>query len=282
MHRTGLNIACSLLGAVFIHSNFAFRTFAGRGMHFDSIVIVGATSAIAQATARHLIEHCSCFVLAARDYERLELVATDLRNRGAQRVHTLLFDAEHRWGYDFVERISTLTGGAFPDAALIAHGILPQTTEAFLDREVAQQVIQINTCSVIALCADICRHFEERGRGILAVISSVAADRGRMNNFLYSASKAALDTYLDGLRLRWRSRSHELRVVTIKPGYVRTPMTAHLQRMIGAASPDRVGRAIAQLLLRGSRGKRYIPWWWRPLMAVVRSLPERAMLFIRQ
>ncbi len=251
-------------------------------MHFDSMLIVGATSAIAQATARHLIEQCSCFILAARNHERLEIVASDLRNRGARQVHMLPFDAEQRWGYELVERISTLTGGTFPDAVLIAHGILPQTTEAFLDREIAHQVIQINTCSVIALCADICRHFEERGRGILAVISSVAADRGRMNNFLYSASKAALDTYLDGLRLRWRSQSPEIRVLTIKPGYVRTPMTAHFQRMIGAASPDRVGRAIARLLLKGSSGKRYIPWWWRPLMAVVRSLPERAMLFIRQ
>lgn len=250
-------------------------------MNRSSILIVGATSAIAHQTARALLGQYSRFVLAGRNTERLSAVAEDLRARGAEAVHTISYDAEHDAEIDLVAHARQLLG-ATPDAVLIAHAVLPRHEEVIDQPTSARRVLLINAVSVLTLCTEVCRHFEQRGSGILAVISSVAADRGRMNNFLYAASKAALDVYLDGLRLRWKALFPQLRVLTIKPGYVRTPMTAHLDRMTAAVSAERVGSAIAKLITRRRSGRRYIPWWWRIIMGIVRRLPERFMLLIRQ
>ncbi|MCS6999759.1 MAG: SDR family NAD(P)-dependent oxidoreductase [Bacteroidota bacterium] len=250
-------------------------------MPIDSVLIVGATSAIAHETARALVGRTSHFVLAARNAEHLAVVAADLRNRGAKTVHTLHYDAESHVQRDLLAEAADSIG-TLPDAVLIAHGVLPRHEEVVHDSNAARSVLQINTVSVLALCTDVSRHFEQRGSGLLAVISSVAADRGRMQNYLYSASKAALDVYLDGLRLRWKTLSPALRVLTIKPGYVRTPMTAHLEHMILPASPDSVGRRIARAMLRRKGGRMYVPWWWALVAAVLRRLPEPFMLLVRQ
>ncbi|MCX8050341.1 MAG: SDR family NAD(P)-dependent oxidoreductase [Chlorobi bacterium] len=250
-------------------------------MKLDSILIVGATSAIAEATARELIGTCRAFVLAARNRERLDAVASDLRSRGADAVFTLDYDAQRDVERDVVADAERLLG-TVPDAVLIAHAVLPRHEDVVCDAKYARSVLDINTVSVLVLCTHVCRHFEWRGSGMLAVISSVAADRGRRRNFLYAASKAALDVYLDGLRLRWMATSPALRVLTIKPGYVRTPMTAHLENMPLAAQPQRVGRTIARLLRRGDCGRRYIPWWWRLVMGVVRRLPDRVLVSVQQ
>lgn len=246
----------------------------------SSILIVGATSAIAEQTALALVGRCKQFVLAARNQERLDAVARSLRVRGAT-VHTLAYDAEHMQEVDLLAQARQVLGGELPDAVLIAHAVLPRHEEVVHDPILAHRVLEINTVSVLTLCTAVCRHFEERGSGVLAVISSVAADRGRVNNFLYAASKAALDVYLDGVRLRWKLRSSHLRVLTIKPGYVRTPMTTHVERMLLPASPERVGAAIARLIAGHRDGRRYIPWWWRPIMAIARLLPDRAMLYVK-
>ncbi|MCX7929523.1 MAG: SDR family NAD(P)-dependent oxidoreductase [Chlorobi bacterium] len=249
-------------------------------MKLDSVLIVGATSAIAAATARALLGTCSTFVLAARNSERLNIIAKDLRSRGADAVLSMPYDALHDTDRDVVADTQQLLG-TLPDAVLIAHAVLPEHDAIVHDAANAHQVLEINTVSVLALCTHVCRHFEQRGSGILAVISSVAADRGRRNNFLYAASKAALDVYLDGLRLRWSAHWPLLRVLTIKPGYVRTPMTAQLASMPLAARADDVGHSIAQLLRRGASGRYYIPWWWRVVMTVVRILPDRLVMLIR-
>lgn len=249
-------------------------------MRCTSILIVGATSAIAEQTALALIGTCKRFVLAARNQERLRAVADCLRTRGAD-VQTLIYTAEHMQHEELLTQTHQLLG-ELPDAVLIAHGVLPRHEEVVHDPKGVRRVLEINTVSVLTLCTAVSRLFEERGRGILAVISSVAADRGRVNNFVYSASKAALDVYLDGLRLRWKLLSAALCVLTIKPGYVRTPMTAHIQGMLFPVSSQRVGAAIAWLIARQKGGKRYIPWWWRPIMGLARLLPERAMLLVKQ
>lgn len=250
-------------------------------MNHSSILIVGATSAIAYQTARALLGRYSRFVLAGRNAERLSAVAEDLRARDAAAVHTIAYEAERDGEVDLVAQAQQLLGTT-PDTVLIAHAVLPRHEEVVDRPPSARRVLLINTVSVLTLCTAVCRHFEQRGSGTLAVISSVAADRGRMNSFLYAASKAALDVYLDGLRLRWKTISPHLRVLTIKPGYVRTPMTAHLDRMLFAVSAERAGSAIAKLIANRRGGRRYVPWWWRIIMWIVRCLPERIMLFVRQ
>ncbi|GIV54742.1 MAG: short-chain dehydrogenase [Candidatus Kapaibacterium sp.] len=249
-------------------------------MTFSSMLIVGATSQIASHTAYALVPHCRRFVLAARNSERLALLADDLRHRGAEAVYTLPYDAEQDTDRDLIEEACALLG-ELPTVVLIAHAVLPRDDQAYRSKQTTREVLQINTSSVLVLCATIASHFEERGYGTVAVISSVAADRARRSNFLYAATKAALDVYLDGLALRWQAQSPALRVLTIKPGFVRTPMTAHLERVPFSVSAERVGRSIARLIIHGSTGRRYIPWWWRPVMLIARCLPRWVMQRIR-
>jgi len=238
-----------------------------------SILIVGATSAIARHAARALLPAYQHFVLAARNHPQLAEFAAQLSSLGAGSVQTLGYDAAHDINRDLIAEAKELLG-ELPDTVLIAHGLLPTDEESWRMIETIENVFRTNTISVFALCAQVSRHFEHRGHGMLAVISSVAADRGRMSNFLYAASKAALDVFLDGLRLQWQSRSPALHVLTIKPGFVRTPMTAHLRRTPLAVSAERVGTSIARLILLQSSGRRYIPWWWRPIMTIVANLPD--------
>ncbi len=249
-------------------------------MNSNSILVVGATSALAHETLRALLPHFRYYVLAARNQDHLEKIARELRSSGADAVHTLPYDAERDVQRDLIAEASELLGD-YPAVVLIAHGVLPTHAEAQLSSSTTESVFRINTVSVLSLCAHASRHFEHRGWGTLAVISSVAADRARMSSYLYAASKAALDVYLDGLGLRWQSLSRHLRVLTIKPGFVRTPMTAHLERMLLSANAGRVGRSIARLILRGAQGQRYIPWWWRLIMLIVRTLPAWVMRRVR-
>ncbi len=249
-------------------------------MSGKSILVVGATSAIAYQAIRVLLPQYRHYVLAARNAERLAQIASELRSSGAESVHLLSYDAERDTQRDLVGEACVLLGD-IPTAVLIAHGMLPPHDDARLSSSATESVLRINTVSVLALCAHTSRYFEKRGSGILAVISSVAADRARKNSYLYAASKAALDVYLDGLHLRWRAQSPELRVLTIKPGFVQTPMTAHLERMLLSVTAECVGIAIARLIVREKHGRRYIPWWWRLIMLIVRGLPSWVMRRVR-
>jgi len=235
------------------------------------ILIVGATSAIAEASARRFAARGARLYLLARNLERLHDLAGDLLIRGAAAVDWAVLDVN-----DFdrhaaaIEDAARGMGGI--DVALIAHGTLGDQAACEHSVGLALQELNTNAISVISLLTLLANHFEAQGHGSLAVISSVAGDRGRRSNYVYGTAKGAVTIFLQGLRNRLhRSGVH---VLTIKPGFVDTPMTAALEKGPLWSPPERIAEGIERALDR-KRDIVYLPAWWRLVMAVVKLIPER-------
>jgi short-subunit dehydrogenase len=231
------------------------------------VLIVGATSAIAAEVARLYAGPDTSLVLTGRNPARLAAVGDDLRVRGA-RVETEVLDVLDR------DRHAAVVGRAFAarlDVALVAHGDLPDQRRCQADPREAARALELNLVATIELLTLLAREFEAQGSGTIAVITSVAGDRGRQSNYVYGAAKAGVSVFLQGLRQRLRPAG--IRVLTLKPGFVDTPMTAHLPRNPLASSPPRAARAIYRAI-ESRRDVAYIPWFWRPVMALIRAMPE--------
>jgi len=244
----------------------------------NKVLIIGATSAIAEATARLFATRGDALFLVARNGERLQAVAADLAVRGAMRTETATLEATDFAAHQAVlERAERELGGI--DIALIAHGTLSDQAQCQTSVDTLRREFDVNAISTLALLTLLANRLEARGSGTLAVISSVAGDRGRQSNYVYGSAKAAVTTFLGGLRQRLAKSG--VRVLTIKPGFVDTPMTADIANK-GAlwAKPDRVAAAIVRAVDRG-RNVVYLPWFWRWIMLVIRLIPEPLFRKIR-
>jgi len=241
------------------------------------ILVVGATSAIASETARRYAAYGSRLFLAGRHAERLQAVAADLRARGAAAVETAVLDVtDHGRCQEIVEAAWSAFGGL--DVALLAHGTLPDQARCQESAEQAVAALDVNFVSAVALLTPLANRFEAARHGCIAVITSVAGDRGRQSNYVYGAAKGGLDRYLEGLRNRlFRSG---VAVVTLKPGFVDTPMTAGLRQGPLFVSARGAGAAVHRAIER-RRDVAYIPWFWRPIMAIIRAIPETAFKRLR-
>ena len=263
-----------------------FRTTHKRVLP-QKVLILGATSAIAQATARLLAEQSgvrlpggqlteaqqaggTSFFLVARDPYKLEAVANDLRTRGAKAVTTLVLDLDNLDAHGGL-LTSAINALEYIDMVLLAHGVLGDQSAAEANARVAEAIYRTNFLSPASLITWMANYFEGRGEGCLAVISSVAGDRGRKSNYVYGASKGALNVLLDGVRNRIdRAGVH---VLTIKPGFVATPMTAHLPRGPLFAEPRTIGRGILRAIV-SRQDTVYLPGFWRLIMFAVRNIPS--------
>lgn len=234
------------------------------------ILILGATSAIAAAVARELIAPDARFFLVARNASRLEAVRGDLLTRGAASATACAMDLDNTDAHEPVLKRAVADLGSL-DLALIAYGVLGDQIEAQATFPAAAAILHTNFFSAVSLITWLANYFEQQHKGTLAVISSVAGDRGRKSNYVYGASKGALNIFLDGVRNRVdRSGVH---VLTIRPGFVATPMTAHLPQGPLFASPSRVGQAVVKAIA-ARKDVAYVPGFWRPIMFVIRSVPE--------
>ncbi len=234
------------------------------------VLIVGATSAIAEAVARLLAAQGDLLYLVGRRAETLEAIAADLRVRGAARVQTEVMDA------NAIERHAALLDNADValgglDTVLIAHGTLSDQAACQQSVALTFQELHTNTLSVIALLTLIANHFEAQRVGTIAVISSVAGDRGRQSNYVYGTAKAAISTFLSGLRQRLYKSG--VQVVTIKPGFVDTPMTRDFSKGLLWAKPERVARDIVRAMENG-KDVVYTPGFWWAIMQLIKSIPE--------
>ena len=235
------------------------------------LMIVGATSAIAHETARYFADEGASFFLVALEEDRLQVLSEDLTVRGAKQVACMTLDMNDFDRHVEVVNtaIKTLDG---LDAVLIAHGTLTDQAQAQADFDYMLREFRLNALSVISILTPIANYFEEQRRGSIAVISSVAGDRGRMSNYAYGSAKAAVSTYLQGLRARMDKCG--VQVLTIKPGLVDTPMTANVKKNALFASPVKVGGDIHKAMKNGSNIA-YTPWFWMGIMAIIRNIPER-------
>lgn len=234
------------------------------------VLIFGATSAIAQATTRHFAEAGDSLFLVGRNEEKLTALANDLRVRGASSVEQKTADLTQTEQHAaLIQSALKALGGI--DIVLIAHGILGNQKEAEQDYQVAEALYRTNLLSVISLLTPIANLMEAQKRGTIAVISSVAGDRGRQSNYVYGSTKGGLNIYLQGLRNRLHPAG--VQVVTLKPGFVDTPMTAGMKKNFLFAPPEQVGRGIYQAIRKG-RNVVYLPPFWFWILLVVRALPE--------
>jgi len=234
------------------------------------ILIIGATSAIAQEVAKiYALEQC-LFYLLGRNEDKLHIVADDLRARGAQAVELLARDlGDTSTHAELIERAQAFLQGI--DVVLIAYGSLPD--QAACETDVEQMLTELNTnfISVTALLMRLANELEKQGSGVLAVISSVAGDRGRQSNYVYGAAKGGLSVFLQGLRNRLASKG--VHVLTIKPGFVDTPMTADFKKGLLWVSAETVAQGIVRAISK-KRNTVYLPGFWRAIMLVIKLIPE--------
>jgi decaprenylphospho-beta-D-erythro-pentofuranosid-2-ulose 2-reductase len=237
----------------------------------QKILIIGATSAIAEATARRWAARGSALFLVGRKAERLEQIAADLRVRGAASVACYVLDACARDAHEAMLYAAEQAMGGL-DVALIAHGSLPDQKACEASVELTLEEIDTNALSVIALLTRLATRFEAQGHGSLAVISSVAGDRGRQSNYVYGAAKGMLTLFLQGLRNRLAKKG--VHVLTVKPGFVDTPMTASFKKGALWASPDAIAQGIVSAIDK-KHDVVYLPGFWWLIMTLIRHIPER-------
>ncbi len=236
------------------------------------VVIYGATSAIAQAVARKMAERGDTLALFGRKADRLENIANDLRARGAAGVHCFASDLnimEHHKSE--LEAAVRHLGGLH--VVLLAQGTLGDQQAAEKDFTVAQEIFTTNFLAQASIATHAANILEEQGHGTLALLGSVAGERGRQSNYVYGTAKGAMHIFFSGLRNRLAPRG--VRVVTIKLGFVDTPMTAHIEKKgLLWATPAGVAPRILRAMDRGCDVV-YVPWFWLLVMTVIKGIPER-------
>jgi len=235
----------------------------------DAVLILGATSAIARATASVFAARGDALYLASRDEQELQRIAADLRLRHGVEVHYGLFDAEATDTHDeffssVVAVMPSLSG------VVLAFGYLGDQ-QAARDFRMGAKVIACNFTGAVSILSHCANYFEKLQRGFIIGIASVAGDRGRQSNYVYGAAKGALSLYLQGLRNRLHASG--VRVMTIKPGFVDTAMTYGMPGLFLVASPQSIGERIVAALGK-SPDVVYLPWFWRYIMLIIKHIPE--------
>ncbi len=259
-----------------------------------NILIFGATSAIAQSVAMRYASAGNRFVLVARDEGKLAALRSQLIESGADAAELLAADlavfseeagpaASQAAGQNPGAQFNALVEKALAslesvDLALICHGTLPNQANCEQSLDATLAALDINGLSAVALLTALAPKMAARHQGTIAVITSVAGDRGRRSNYVYGSAKALVSAYLQGLRGRLHGTG--VHVVDIRPGLVDSPMTAHLAKGPLFASPERVADGIVRAIAR-KRHTVYVPPWWRIIMAVVRALPDAVFKRLR-
>jgi short-subunit dehydrogenase len=236
-----------------------------------NILIIGATSSIAKQTARLFASTGDTLFLVARNSKRLETVANDLRLRGANTVHTKVLDTlQYDKHNSTIIEVSEKLNGI--DIVIIAHGTLPNQSICEQSFEQTRKEFEVNALSTISLLTHLANYFENKKKGIIVVITSVAGDRGRKSNYIYGSAKSAVTTFLQGLRNRLYT--YGVRVLTIKPGYVDTPMTSHFKKGKIWVTPDTVAAKIVKAINNKNKNVAYIPWFWWYILTILKIMPE--------
>ncbi len=241
-------------------------------MSARKILILGATSAIAQAYARLRAEEGASFLLAGRQAARLEEIAADLSARGATSASGVTLDLANQPDPDeaFAGLVEALGG---IDELVVAYGVLGDQGTAEGSAAEARALIDSNFTSAALWLLAAARVMKAQGSGALVALSSVAGDRGRQSNFVYGAAKGGLSLLMQGLAHRLAGSG--VGVVNIKAGFVDTPMTAGIANKGGPlwATPHQIA-TVMKKAVDGGRGPHvYAPWFWRFVMLIIRVVP---------
>jgi decaprenylphospho-beta-D-erythro-pentofuranosid-2-ulose 2-reductase len=236
-----------------------------------SIVIIGATSAIAEHCARFwLAKQPAYLTLVGRDAQRIERVATDLKVRSPQ-SEIRVVQAEFLNPKSINATVGDIFKSGRVDIVLIAHGSLPEQTECQNDLQSCHDALEISGVSPVLYAEAFVQEMEKANHGTIALIGSVAGDRGRKSNYVYGAAKGLVTRYAQGLQHRFACTG--VKVVLIKPGPTDTPMTAHLKgKGANLASVEVVSKQIVEGVEAG-KPVIYAPGKWWLIMMIIRLLP---------
>lgn len=236
-------------------------------MSENKIVILGATSGVAQSVSKLIASADTEFYLVARDAEKLSMVAADLKARGST-VHEIVMDLAELDSHESLFAQIKIANHVF-----MFHSTLPDQSVLESDWKLAKQSLDVNLLSSLSLLHGFANQLEKQGNGSLVVVTSVAGDRGRASNYWYGTAKGALSIHCQGLRNRLSKVG--VNVLTVKPGFIDTAMTSHIPKKPAAlwASSDQV----AQGIVNGWRKEKnviYTPVFWRFIMLIITSIPE--------
>lgn len=243
---------------------------AGSGMTEERlrVVILGATSGIASATARMYATEGARLVLAGRDPERLATLEAEMLALGASECRSVALDFANVDPAAELSQIAGLIGGV--DHIHIAYAIMPPQPAAAADLDIARSMMETNYLSTALWALAAANLLEARGHGSLVVLGSVAGDRGRRRNFIYASTKAGIETLVEGIAHRFAGTA--IRAVVVKPGPTATAMTAAGPPGRRLASAESVARIVRSAADRGGPVQ-YAPRRWWLIMLVVRALP---------
>ena len=234
------------------------------------ILIIGATSAIAEHCARIWAARGEALHLVARNEQHVQVIASDLKVRGASEVTTYVTDLNDM---DKHEELLDVADDALEgvDVVLIAHGTLSNQKSCELSVHETLAEIQTNALSTISILTLIANRFEAKKSGTICVISSVAGDRGRASNYVYGSAKAMITTFTSGLRQRLHKSN--VSVVTVKPGFVDTPMTSDFKKGFLWAKPSLVAALIVKAISK-KKTEIYVPIFWLCIMFIIKIIPS--------
>lgn len=237
------------------------------------ILVFGASSAICHALLKRYAAAGGHFFLVARDSQKLAAVGDDLEARGGSVDGSATYDFNDNGRHEEAlgEAVAALGG---IDLAIVAHGSLPDQEECETSLDAVEACMNDNFTSAAVIVQGCARVLDQQGMGTLAVLSSVAGDRGRKSNYVYGAAKSGMDTLLQGLRTRFFGT--DISVVNIKPGLIASPMTAGMQQGALWSTPEAIAPSIERAIRRG-RPICYVPGRWRLIMLVIRLLPTAVM-----
>lgn len=243
----------------------------------SNILVCGAASAIAQEAERIWAKRGATMFLVDRSAERLKIVEQDLAVRGGKIAGTATIDLNEFDRHQALLNQAKQALGAI-DIVLMAHGTLGDQKQSEKSFEDAYREFHTNFLSAASLLIILANYFVGRGQGTIAVISSVAGDRGRSANYVYGSAKAALTIFTQGLRQRLAPKG--IHVLTIKPGQVDTPMTAHMTKSPLWAKPEVIGRGLVRAIDQ-NQDIVWLPWFWRWIMFLINLIPEKKFKFMK-
>jgi len=237
------------------------------------VVILGATRGMGRALARKMAARGDRLFLLGRDRNALDRSAQDLKALGGAEVGTSHCDLEQPDGFAAALAAAETALGGFDTVVVTAALFAPQD-ELERDHLLSRRLLDVNFTRTIEFCEEARRRLTGGGGGTLCVFSSVAGERGRKPVVLYGAAKAGLSHYLEGLDHKFRSMG--LKTVCVKPGFVKTDMTAGLDRPPFSGEPEKIAPRVLRAIDRG-RPVVYVPPPWRWIMLVIRNLPRAIM-----
>jgi len=241
------------------------------------VLIIGATSAIAEECSKQLISKTKSIFLYGRNKNKLEKIAKDLEVRGLKNVSYDTFDAEkHSFqAKNMIHNVHSNIKGF--DTAIFSHGLMLNHEECEKSINQTKNILDINFLSMVSYLIAVSQYFIKRGHGgKIIVISSVAGDRARISNYIYGASKAALSFFCDGMNQKLQQ--HNINILVVKPGFIDTPMTANIKNKgFLWSTPEKVAKDIIKNI---SKRKRilYTPWFWKIIMIIIKLIPRKLLI----